>query len=201
MLVTNIKESATDTPSLFDRGDVEAILHELGHCMHQLTSRVTYGRLHGPSSTPPDFYEMPSQMMENWAYERAVLKQLSKHWSYLSDESKAAWQKQQNDTNAVQPPEQLPDDLIDEILKARNAYTSYAELLQVFFADYDLKLHELPTHEDAANLDPTEIYNKLFLDIIKIEGPEALGEGFHWGHKVSWQHHPPCCCMIPITTS
>ncbi|EMF16047.1 zinc metallo proteinase [Sphaerulina musiva SO2202] len=189
VLVTNIKESATDTPSLFDRGDVEAILHELGHCMHQLTSRVTYGRLHGPSSTPPDFYEMPSQMMENWAYERAVLKQLSKHWSYLSDESKAAWQKQQNDTNAVQPPEQLPDDLIDEILKARNAYTSYAELLQVFFADYDLKLHELPTHEDAANLDPTEIYNKLFLDIIKIEGPEALGEGFHWGHKESTFHH------------
>lgn len=189
LLVCNIKESESDTPSLFDHGDVEDILHELGHCMHQLTSRVTYGRLHGPGGTPPDFFEMPSQMMENWAYEAAVLKQLSKHWSYLSDESKAAWQKQQNDTNAAQPPEQLPDDLIDQILKGRNAYTSYSELLQVFFADYDLKLHELPTHDDAANLDTTEIYNKLFLDIIKVEGPEALGQGFHWGHKESTFHH------------
>lgn len=160
-------------------------MHELGHGIHQLTSRTTYGRFHGPYGTPPDFFEGPSQMMENWAYEPAVLKKFSKHWSYLSDDYKTAWQKAQNDSNAVQPPENLPDELINDIRRVRNSYTVLTELMQVFLADYDLKLHELANHDDAAKLDTTELYNTMYKNISGVDGPEVLGEGYHWGHGVS----------------
>ena len=160
-------------------------MHELGHGMHQLTSRTTYWRFHGPLGTPPDFFEAPSQMMENWAFEPAILKKFSKHWSYLSDEYKIAWQKAQDDSNAVQPPEKMPDELIKDIRRIRNAYAVNEELRQVFIADYDLKLHELKTHEDAAKLDTTELYNVGYKNFSGLDGPEVLGEGFHWGHGVS----------------
>lgn len=124
-------------------------------------------------------------MMENFAYEPAILKKFSKHWSYLSDEYKIAWQKTQNDSNSVQPPEKLPDDLIDDIRRVRNAYSVNSELHQVFLAEFDFSIHELKSHDDAAKLDTTKLYNTLYKNITGIEGPEVFDGNFHWGHFVS----------------
>lgn len=65
-LGTNFKKAvnASQTPSLLKSNEMTTIMHELGHCMHHLSCRVRYGSQCGPSGTPTDFFEMPSQMME-----------------------------------------------------------------------------------------------------------------------------------------
>ncbi|USW49502.1 Putative peptidase M3A/M3B catalytic domain, neurolysin/Thimet oligopeptidase, domain 2 [Septoria linicola] len=185
VMVTNFKKSTSDNPSLLYRGEVQTILHELGHAMHHLTSQVAYQRFHGFNGCPPDFFEAPSQLMENFAFEPEVLKRFSKHWSYLSDDSKAAWIEQQNATDVVQPPEKMPDDIIAEIRNSRNAYSSNGELGQIFLSTFDLRLHEPATHEDAEKIDTTELFNLLNVNITGVKGPEAQGQGYKWGHPES----------------
>ncbi|KXT04893.1 hypothetical protein AC578_3461 [Pseudocercospora eumusae] len=193
----NFKKSDSKTvkPQLIMRSEVQTILHEAGHCMHSLTSRVKYGRFHG-TNTPRDWVEMPSQLMENWSYNPAVLKLFSKHWSYLSPEALEAWQKEQEDAkkDTKQPEEKFPDDLIKRLLESKNAFAAQGELGQTFLSAYDYILHNPKSKEDLAKIDPTEEWNKGWKDYNQLDGPEILdpnvpgnkevgaGQGFKWGH-------------------
>jgi Zn-dependent oligopeptidase len=93
-LVCNFTKPVGDTPSLLKYNEVVTFFHECGHALHSVLGATYYGMQAG-TSTERDFVELPSQMLENWMEEAAILKMVSSHYK------------------TGQP---LPDDLIEKRL-------------------------------------------------------------------------------------
>ena len=77
--VGNFTKPLADTPSLLSLDEVETLFHEFGHALHGMLSKVTYYGLSG-TSVARDFVELPSQVMEHWAFNPEVLKLYAKHY-------------------------------------------------------------------------------------------------------------------------
>ena len=179
-LVCNFSKPTPKKPSLLKHDEVVTLFHELGHGIHDLVSRTIYSRFHG-TSTVRDFVEAPSQMLENWCWTPAELKKLSKHWSYLTPEYSQAWKESAKD-GKDQPPESMPDDLIESIVRTQHVNDALFNLRQLHFGIFDMTVHTPKSHDDIKALEASETYNKLRQEISKLDGPEALGEGYKWGH-------------------
>ncbi len=85
-IVCNFTKPTSDATSLLNMDEVETFFHEFGHAIHALVSNCQY---RGSTSVPRDFVELPSQIMEHWATEPAVLKQYARHYKTnkpISDE-------------------------------------------------------------------------------------------------------------------
>ena len=152
---------------------------ELGHGIHDLVSKTRYSRFHG-TNTVQDFTEAPSQMLENWCWTPGPLKALSHHYSTLSDDYLTAWKETAKD--APQPPEKIPDDLINNIIKSKHVNDGLFNLRQLHFGMFDMTVHEPKSHEDIEKTDCTILFNQLRKDITTLEGPESIGAGLDWGH-------------------
>lgn len=95
-IVCNFSKPTATQPALLTPDEAETFFHEAGHALHGLLSDVTYETLSG-TSVPRDFVELPSQVMEHWAFEPEVLAQYAKHYetgelipAALVDKMKAA---------------------------------------------------------------------------------------------------------------
>ena len=123
--VGNFNKPTVGNPSLLSMDDVETLFHEFGHALHGLLSRAHYKSLSG-TNTPRDFVELPSQFMENYAYEPEVLKTYAFHYR----------------TGEV-----IPDSLIAKINAAGKFNQGFVttELLSASILDMDF--HELTTAE------------------------------------------------------
>jgi metallopeptidase MepB len=179
-LVCNFSKPTPKKPSLLKHDEVVTLFHELGHGIHDLVSRTTYSRFHG-TNTVRDFVEAPSQMLENWCWTPSQLKSLSKHYSHLSPEYMAAW-LESSGSGKPTPSETIPDELIDSIIKTKHVNDALFNLRQLHFGIFDMAVHEPASHEDVENMHVSELYNKLRKEISKLDGPEALGEKWDWGH-------------------
>lgn len=124
--VGNFNKPTAGNPSLLSMDDVETLFHEFGHALHGLLSKAHYKSLSG-TNTPRDFVELPSQFMENYAYEPEVLKTYAFHY----------------ETGEV-----IPDELIEKINKASAFNQGFVttELLSASILDMDF--HELTSAED-----------------------------------------------------
>src|SRR5947209_5117874 len=71
-LLCNFPPGTADTPSLLTHQDVETLFHEFGHALHSIVTRAKYGRFAG-THVPGDFVEAPSQMLQNWVWDKKVL--------------------------------------------------------------------------------------------------------------------------------
>lgn len=120
-------------------------------------------------------------MLGNWCWTPSQIKGLSRHWSHLSPLHAEAW-KEQSRYGELQPPESMPDSLIDNIVRTRHINATLSILHQLHYRIFDMKLHELSSTDEAKALDANETYNRLRKGINRIDGPEVLGEGFKWGH-------------------
>ena len=117
VLVCNFPKPTADEPSLLPHDDVETFFHEFGHLLHALLNR---GELEG-LSVPRDFVEAPSQMLENWVWQKASLKRFARH--YRTGET-------------------IPDDLVEKMIAAKNLNSGVNALQQVYYAILDLTLHD-----------------------------------------------------------
>lgn len=119
--VFNFTKPTGDKPALLTFEEVETLFHEFGHGLHSLLSNVTYPRLSG-TNVPRDFVELPSQIMENWAGEPAVLKIYARHY---------------------ETGEPIPDELIEKIRKARFFNQGFATVEYLAAAFLDMDWHTL----------------------------------------------------------
>jgi oligopeptidase A len=119
-LVCNFAPQGEDAPSLLSHDDVVTLLHETGHCLHHLFTQVDRPNIAGTSGFEWDAIELPSQLMEDFAWDRDVLTAMSGH----------------HVTGAT-----LPSRLFDQMVAARRFQSGMFIVRQVEFALFDLLLH------------------------------------------------------------
>lgn len=118
-LVCNFAKATADKPSLLTHPTVVTFLHEFGHLMHSMVSETELAAFSG-TNVATDFVEAPSQIMENWAWQKSVLSGFAKHYK----------------TGEV-----IPDDLLDKMIASKNANSGLLALQQVFYGSFDFALN------------------------------------------------------------
>lgn len=115
-IVTNFSKPTGDNPSLLTHDELTTFLHEFGHSLHGMMAEGRYGSLTG-TSVARDFVELPSQIMENWAYEPEYLRGFAKHY---------------------QTGEVIPDELIAKIVATKNYLAAYSQVRQLDYCTLDM---------------------------------------------------------------
>ncbi len=125
--VGNFAKPTADKPSLMSMDEVLTLFHELGHGLNSLFGNTVYS---GSRHVPRDFVELPSQIMENWAADPAVLKTYALHY---------------------ETGEPIPQELIDKLQRARHFNQGFmtVEYLAASFLDMDWHMLTEPTEVDA----------------------------------------------------
>ena len=120
-IVCNFTKPTADAPALITHDELTTFLHEFGHALHGIFAEGRYGSLTG-TSVSRDFVELPSQIMENWAFEPEYLNSFAKHY---------------------QTGEPIPAELIDKVVAAKNYLAGYAQVRQLHFGLLDMAWHTL----------------------------------------------------------
>src|SRR5437899_10182282 len=119
-LICNFPPPSKDKPSLLAHSDVETLFHEFGHAMHSIMTRANFVRFSG-TSVPRDFVEAPSQMLENWVWDKKVLD------SFAADYR--------------DPSKKIPAEVLAKLKESRLATEGTRYRRQLSFGVVDLALH------------------------------------------------------------
>jgi len=176
----NLLKPLPNQPGLLKHNDARSLFHELGHAIHSQTTRARYAVFHGTHAK--DFGEIPSIMLENWWWTPSVIKELSCHYSYLSDAYLKCWKENQLDSTADQPRRKLDDETIQNLLKSKYSNGALGTLKQCHIAKFDMLIHSPKTHEEVERMNLSELWNKINSEVTMMEGLENLGGGWEWGH-------------------
>ncbi|HEV7231221.1 MAG TPA: M3 family metallopeptidase [Bacteroidia bacterium] len=121
-LICNFPKPSPEQPSLMPHSQVQTIFHEFGHLMHCMVSETELYSTSG-TNVVTDFVEAPSQIMENWVWNKEVLSLFAKHYK----------------TGQV-----IPNELVDKMIASRNAISGLTFLQQVFYGTVDFTLNDNP---------------------------------------------------------
>ncbi|MHC4557546.1 MAG: M3 family metallopeptidase [Planctomycetota bacterium] len=156
--VGNFAKPTVDKPSLMSMDEVETLFHELGHGLNSLFGNTIYS---GSRRVPRDFVELPSQILENWARDPAVLKTYALHY---------------------ETGKPIPQELIDKLEKAKHFNQGFitVEYLVASFLDMDWHILSDTTEQDAARFEK-ESLDKIGL----IPEIESRYQSTNFGHIFS----------------
>lgn len=154
-LVCNFPQSKEGVPALLTHRDVETFFHEMGHAMHNILGATALASQSG-TSVAWDFVEVPSQLFENWAWDRAVLDRFAKH--HLTGET-------------------IPQDLFDAMTASRTFGEAIGTERQLFYATLDFTYHTAQTIEDT-----TKVFDELYPQFMPLNRPAGTHPEASFGH-------------------
>lgn len=162
-LLCNFPAPSADKPSLLKHDDVVTLFHEFGHVMHGILSRSRFVALTG-FAVPQDFIEAPSQMLENWVWDKAVLD------TFAADYRDAT--------------KKIPAETIAALEAARQATEGYATRRQLAIGLIDLNLHARPTAE-TKDVDVVKVGNETLARVV-IAPPADTAFVAYFGHLAGY---------------
>ncbi len=133
-IVCNFTKPTKTSPSLLTFNEVNTLFHEFGHALHGMLARGVYESLSG-TSVFWDFVELPSQIFENWCYEKECLDLFARHH---------------------QTGEPIPSALVEKIKNAANFQQGYMTLRQLSFALLDMAYHS----QDPSQIEDIKTFEK-----------------------------------------
>ncbi len=146
-IVCNFPEPTETLPSLLTFNDVTTLFHEFGHALHGLLSQVHYPSVAG-TNTKWDFVELPSQFLENWAYQAESLSLFAQHY---------------------QTQEIIPISFIQKIKESANFMSGYQTLRQVSFGLLDMHIHDKGFVDAQGNeITDLELFENQILEKLQI---------------------------------
>ncbi|KAF9430006.1 Thimet oligopeptidase [Podila epigama] len=166
--VGNLTRPTAERPALLKHSEIITFFHEFGHVCHAMSNKArhslfnfSWSAVPYPTSLPMDFLEVPSIMLENWLWEPAVLKRLSKHYK---------------------TGHQLPDDIIQSLILTRKVSTGLSFSQQIAMTSLDLKLHVLDPHERKESI--REIWKEMTERLVgvKLDGGLACNPSCQFYH-------------------
>lgn len=134
-IVCNFTKPTKSKPSLLTFNEVTTLFHEFGHALHGMLANTTYPSLSG-TSVFWDFVELPSQVLENWCYEKEALELFAKH--YITGEV-------------------IPMDLVEKIKESATFHQGMQTLRQISFGLLDMSWHASASPETIKNVKSHEI--------------------------------------------
>ncbi|HOX56917.1 MAG TPA: M3 family metallopeptidase [Candidatus Paceibacterota bacterium] len=161
-LICNFPSPTKDKPSLLSHSDVETIFHEFGHAMHSMMTRASYARFAG-TSVPGDFVEAPSQMLENWVWDKKVLD------SFAADYR--------------DPSRKIPADILAQLKAAKLATEGTRYRRQLAFGLTDMALHTQIHTSNATNALP--LSNKVLGEVFLPMAPKTAFVAY-FGHLMGY---------------
>jgi thimet oligopeptidase len=175
-LICNFPSPGKDKPSLLAHSDVETLFHEFGHAMHTILTRAKSGRFSG-TSVPRDFVEAPSQMLENWVWDKRVLD------SFAADYR--------------DPSKKIPEQILAKLKESRLATEGTRYRRQLSFGLTDLRLHTEIHDNNAAEALPlsNKVLSEVFLPLVPdtafvayfghLMGYDAGYYGYAWADAIA----------------
>ena len=119
-LVCNFAPATAEAPALLTHDDVVTLFHEFGHGLHHMLTEIDLPSISGIEGVEWDAVELPSQLLENFAWKREALDRFARHW---------------------QTGEPLPQALLDKMLAARSFQAGLFLVRQLEFALFDFRIH------------------------------------------------------------
>lgn len=161
-LVCNFPPPQKDRPSLLSHSEVETLFHEFGHAMHSILTRAKYSRFAG-TSVPRDFVEAPSQMLENWVWDKTVLD------SFAADYR--------------DPSRKIPEEILRQLKEAKRSSIAHFYRRQFSFGILDLTLHTQIHEGNASETIPlaNRILSEVFYPV-----PEDTSFVTYFGHLTGY---------------
>jgi Zn-dependent oligopeptidase len=154
-MLGNFAKPTKDKPALITHDEVETFFHEFGHLMHVVSNNTKYARF-GLDGVLLDFIEVPSQMLENWAWKEETLTHLSGHYE--------------------DPDRKLPADLLKRMIDAKLLDAGIFQTRQVFYALIDMLYHTQKVEDTTAE------FRKLYKEITGFEVPAGTYPEAGFGH-------------------
>jgi len=158
LICGNLTPPVNSRPSLLTHREVQTIFHEFGHLLHHCLSQVEVRSLAG-ANVAWDFVELPSQIMENWCWEREALDLFAQHYK---------------------TGQRIPEDLFEKMRRARNFRAANTQMRQLGFGFVDLALHR--DFSPQSGYDVLAYSRRILSDFTPARLPE------HYGMIASFTH-------------
>ena len=166
-IVTNFTKPTATKPSLLTFDEVTTLLHEFGHALHGMLSQCRYGSTSG-TNVFWDFVELPSQIHENWAYEKEWLDDFAVHY---------------------ETGKKIPEEIIKKLVAAKNFQSGYLSERQLSFGMLDMAYHLLrePLSEDIHEFEskamaPTELFGPVDGTLMSTSFSHIFAGGYDAGY-------------------
>ena len=161
-MVCNFPRPTEDKPSLLSHDQTVTFFHEFGHLLHNILTRSPLSSFAG-TNVERDFVEVPSQILENWAWDYQSLKRFAKHY----------------ETGDI-----LPKALFDRMLAAKNVNSGNNTLQQIYYGMLDMTFHD--KYDPTGSVSTTQIVKDLQNEVTLF--PYVKGSHFHasFGHLTNY---------------
>ena len=137
-LTCNFAPAVAGQPAQLTHNEVVTLFHEFGHGLHHVLTKIAVAAVSGISGVAWDAVELPSQFLENWCWQPESLRLMSGHY----------------ETGAP-----LPDDMLDNMLKAKNFQSAMQMLRQIEFGLFDFRLHR--NYEPGSGVTTQEVLDQV----------------------------------------